>query len=90
MRVLPTVEFVRPAWYDRANCRDVGPAMFFAEQGQSSEIARRICAECEVREQCLALAVERGEVFGLWGGCSVRERRVIRSRRPRGNLGRPA
>lgn len=67
--------FVRPEWYDRAECSGVGPAQFFIERGASTAAAHALCQVCEVRLDCLDLALERGERFGMWGGFSVRERR---------------
>ena len=37
--------------------------------------AKRVCAKCEVREQCLKWAIDHDERFGIWGGMSERERR---------------
>jgi len=73
--------FVRPAWYDRANCQGVGPAMFYVDKGISTAAAQNICHECEVREECLNFAVVRGEPFGMWGGLSARQRSRIRTSR---------
>jgi hypothetical protein len=45
-----------------------------------------VCAACEVRAECLRQALDRGERFGVWGGLSLRERRVLereqRARQP--------
>ena len=75
-----TPVFVRPAWYDRANCAGVGPTLFYVERGVSSAPAAAICQACEVRLDCLDLAVERGERFGMWGGFSTRQRISMRRR----------
>lgn len=75
------VLFVRPKWYDQANCQGVGPAMFYTEKGVSTAPALKICHECDVREECLNFAVGRGEPFGMWGGLSTRERSRIRTSR---------
>jgi hypothetical protein len=32
--------------------------------------AKAICDQCPVAVDCLAEAVERGEGYGLWAGCS--------------------
>jgi WhiB family redox-sensing transcriptional regulator len=45
------------------------------------EVARRICATCPVREQCLEYALQFRIDHGVWGGCSERERRRILKRR---------
>jgi WhiB family redox-sensing transcriptional regulator len=41
-------------------------------------VAKALCAECPLREQCLKWAIDNGEVFGVWGGYTPRERRRLR------------
>jgi hypothetical protein len=36
-----------------------------------------VCAGCEVRAECLQDALDNNELFGVWGGLSERERRVL-------------
>jgi hypothetical protein len=64
-------------WELRGLCREVDPEIFFPEQGESNKDAKRICARCDVREQCLAAALEREEPFGVWGGLNTRQRRRL-------------
>jgi hypothetical protein len=68
-----------PAWHDLARCAETDPEMFFPEKGESVRPAKRVCAGCEVRAECLQDALDRGERFGVWGGLSERERRVLAS-----------
>ena len=65
-------------WQDRARCRDFDPEIFFPEKGGSSREAKRICAECAVRIECLNYALRRDERYGVWGGMSERERRRLK------------
>ena len=51
------------------------PEACFPETGGSTRDAKRVCAQCEVREQCLKWAIDHDERFGIWGGMSERERR---------------
>ena len=67
----------RPAWHDLARCAETDPEIFFPEKGESVRPAKRVCAGCEVRAECLQDALDRGERFGVWGGLSERERRVL-------------
>ncbi|MDQ5816234.1 MAG: WhiB family transcriptional regulator [Actinomycetota bacterium] len=53
------------------------PDLWFPERGQSAEPARRICARCPVRPECLHWALEKDEL-GVWGGLSPRERKRLR------------
>lgn len=70
------------SWMLGARCRDLLPAIFFPSDGAGVEIARRYCAECPVRSECLEFALEHHIDHGVWGGASERERRrIARSRR---------
>lgn len=65
------------SWQDRAACATTDPEIFFPEKGGSTREAKRICAGCEVKAECLAYALEQGERFGIWGQLSERERRRL-------------
>ena len=62
-------------WQHKALCAQTDPEAFFPEKGGSTRDAKRVCAKCEVREQCLKWAIDHDERFGIWGGMSERERR---------------
>jgi WhiB family redox-sensing transcriptional regulator len=66
----------------RAACRDVPTDTFYPERGDplGTGPAKRICAGCPVRAECLADALERGDPWGVWGGLSERERRRLKRR----------
>ena len=65
------------SWQERALCAETDPEAFFPEKGGSTREAKRICAQCEVRVECLEYALESDERFGIWGGLSERERRRL-------------
>jgi len=65
-------------------CRVNDPELFFAETPQDVEIAKALCLDCPVRQQCLAGAQERGEPWGVWGGQLFCQGVVIPRKRPRG------
>lgn len=67
-------------WQERALCAQTDPEAFFPEKGGSTREAKRVCASCEVRAECLSYALENDERFGIWGGLSERERRRLRVR----------
>lgn len=73
--VLGTEEEDATDWMLEARCLDADPEAFFPEKGGSTREAKRICAACPVREECLEYALENDERFGIWGGLSERERR---------------
>ena len=70
----------RLAWQERALCAQTDPEAFFPEKGGSTREAKRVCATCEVREECLEYALANDERFGIWGGMSERERRKLKRR----------
>ena len=67
-----------PRWQEQALCAQTDPESFFPEKGGSTREAKRICAACDVRQECLEFALARDERFGIWGGMSERERRRLR------------
>jgi WhiB family redox-sensing transcriptional regulator len=69
-------------WMRDGKCRDLPPEVFFPSDGVGVEVARRICADCPVREPCLEYALHYRIDHGVWGGASERERgRIARRRR---------
>ncbi|HEX8933407.1 MAG TPA: WhiB family transcriptional regulator [Pseudonocardiaceae bacterium] len=71
-------ELDQPDWQERALCAQTDPEAFFPEKGGSTREAKRICAGCEVRAECLEYALAFDERFGIWGGLSERERRRLK------------
>jgi WhiB family redox-sensing transcriptional regulator len=70
-------------WTDAAACRNSEGALFYpADSAERKEdrlerelVAKRICASCGVREECLEAALARHESYGIWGGLNEFERR---------------
>lgn len=69
------------AWKKQANCLGIDPELFYPERGVSSSNAKSVCKGCVVKEECLEFALRNGEKFGIWGGMSERERRILRRER---------
>ena len=69
-------------WHERAACRGMGSDLFFPSIGdhKKAQAARRICAGCDVRADCLADALATNQQHGVWGGLTVRARRQLRAR----------
>ncbi len=65
-------------------CRRDDPELWFAEGPAEVERARALCATCPVRLTCLAVAVERAEYAGVWGGQIFERGRIIPHKRARG------
>jgi hypothetical protein len=70
----------RPAWHRKAACRGLGVDSFVIGQGaQYEKSARRLCAGCSVRQECLETAMAHGDTMtGLWGGTTPTERKQMR------------
>lgn len=71
----------RPAWWRYGECNGLDPDLFFPQQGGDTVGARKVCASCPVRRQCLEYALANNEHWGIWGGLTEMERRAIRRRR---------
>ena len=66
-----------------ANCRGLQASAFFPSDASGVEAARRVCAECSVRAECLEYSLDNRLDHGIWGGTSERQRqRILRERRP--------
>jgi WhiB family transcriptional regulator, redox-sensing transcriptional regulator len=73
----------RTNWRDHAACRPLDPDLFFpvSTSGASLtdiEAAKRVCQRCPVAAACLRLALDLGQVSGVWGGTTEEERGALR------------
>lgn len=77
-------------WVRDARCAQIGdPDLFFPEEGNRNTDAKAVCngrpdkgiPPCPVREQCRQWALERPELYGVWGGLGDFDRRKIRRQR---------
>lgn len=85
---LDRLEGLSTDWMERAACAGLADSTndpWFPPVGNAkakTEMARRICGHCPVREECLNYAIEGRIEHGLWGGLTRNERRkVMRDRR---------
>jgi WhiB family redox-sensing transcriptional regulator len=60
------------------------PDLWFADSPADLEKAKALCADCPIRRQCLAEALERSEPWGVWGGEILERGTIVSSKRPRG------
>lgn len=74
---LPALATDDTGWRDSAICAQTDPEEFFPDKGGGTRQAKRVCAACTVRTECLEYALEHDERFGIWGGMSERERRRL-------------
>lgn len=73
-------------WRRDALCAHESPDLFFplghSEQAErQAEEAKRVCEHCQVRDSCLAWALDFGPSEGVFGGTDPDERRAILHRR---------
>ena len=73
-------------WRAHAACRDIDTDLFFpaGDTGPAAvkiQKAKAICRRCPVQEDCLAFAMAFYQEYGIWGGLTEDERRVLRRRR---------
>ena len=77
------------AFPDQALCAEKGPddALWFPHQHKASQavrVAKRVCHQCPVMEECLETALQMGPACaGIWGGMTERQRRKLRTKRRR-------
>ena len=64
----------------RAKCRGMEDALF--PEASDQKRARLLCSGCPVRSQCLAEALDNRIEWGIWGGMTERERRLLLRQRP--------
>jgi WhiB family transcriptional regulator, redox-sensing transcriptional regulator len=84
METLPTPppDHHEQQWMLSALCRQRAPEEFFPSDGVGVEQARKVCADCPVKAECLEYALTYRIDHGVWGGASERERRrILRARR---------
>lgn len=77
-------------WHTEAVCRRDEAGLFFAPSKEPTaarlareEAAKRVCARCPVMVACREHALLQPEPYGVWGGLTAAERRVVLGRRRR-------
>ncbi|MPZ74006.1 MAG: WhiB family transcriptional regulator [Nitriliruptorales bacterium] len=83
-----TTTAIVPDWRSRAACIGEDPELWFppghtGESLRQAEAAKTICRRCDVREACLAWALDN-DAWGIWGGTTQAERDAMTRRRRRG------
>jgi WhiB family redox-sensing transcriptional regulator len=73
------LETQRPEnWRAKSRCKDDPERQFPGDKDPAGiERARAVCRLCPVADECLADALQRREPFGVWGGLSEFERRMV-------------
>lgn len=78
-RIAPNIQAEPPEWTLDAACLEYPGDLWYPEKGSNSVPAKRICAQCPVRDECLtdAMLAEGPALwgrFGIVGGLSPNER----------------
>jgi len=74
------VRFLEPDWVKDAACREHPELSWFPSRGEPIDPARRVCAACAVRLECLRCGLADETLTGVWGGTSHQERHAARRR----------
>ena len=74
-----------------ANCVNVDPEVFFADGKESEDkeqvkMAKRVCANCNFRKECLKFAIDNQCLYGVYGGLTGLERRRLARRKSQAPL----
>ncbi|RII20806.1 Transcriptional regulator WhiD [Streptomyces sp. YIM 130001] len=77
-------------WHTEAVCRRDEAGLFFAPSKEPTaarlsreDAAKRVCGGCPVMAECREHALVQPEPYGVWGGLTAAERRVVLARRRR-------
>jgi WhiB family redox-sensing transcriptional regulator len=80
-------------WHTEAVCRRDEAGLFFAPSKEPTaarlsreDAAKRVCGRCPVMVECLEHALLQPEPYGVWGGLTAAERRMVLARRRRRDL----
>jgi hypothetical protein len=70
-----------PEFMADADCMGAHADLWFIEgrggsrPAEQTREAKAVCADCPAREECRYYAIANRELFGIWGGLTVGERR---------------
>ena len=64
-------------WQDQAACTGASVDFYNLHDPNKSRL-KAICASCKVSEACLGYALDTNQEYGMWGGTTPHERRVMR------------
>lgn len=76
----------RPFWDDHAACKDTDVALFYGgvdgmpQSTRMLRAAKKVCATCPVRVDCLVTALNNQDKHGVWGGTTRNERMRLMAR----------
>jgi len=71
------MNYVLQAWRELRACIDQDMKLFFPRTGKQKRTALSYCMVCPVSTECLQYAIDNEIQFGIWGGKTEDERKVI-------------
>jgi WhiB family redox-sensing transcriptional regulator len=71
------------AQFDQALCAQTDPDIFFPGKGENFKVvtAKKLCAQCTHKVECLEFALAGNDDYGVFGGLSAQERKALRGER---------
>ena len=74
-------------------CMETDPELWFPVmelEQNNAKIAKAFCAGCPVQNECLTYALNVGEMHGIWGGLTPKNRQRLLSRGRARQASRPS
>lgn len=66
--------------HDDPLCAEIGLEPFYPQKGETIRVAKEICAACDLQSACLNEAIIKEEDFGVWGGQSAKQRKLLQKK----------
>jgi WhiB family redox-sensing transcriptional regulator len=68
----------RKNWAKYSNCVDLSPSDMYPETNvRQAIVIHNVCRNCPTQKECLVLGLVFEDEFGVWGGTSERDRRLL-------------
>ncbi|MDB5185641.1 MAG: regulatory protein [Candidatus Saccharibacteria bacterium] len=67
-------------WRLRGACRSENPDLFMAKNAHEAKGPIAICRRCPVTSECLNEALKTGQRYGVWGGLTQGELRILQKK----------
>lgn len=71
-------------------CMETDPELWFSSNWGEGNQAKKLCAICPVRKECLTYALATNQQDGIWGGLNLWQRRRLQAQGRDRRVGRPS
>lgn len=88
-REMPKAQFgfIDLRWQEQAQCSGSDTETFYHDTWEKRReelvLLKKMCSHCPVAAECLDYALQTNEAYGIWGGLTPAERRLVRRRAAR-------